>query len=303
MSTLVCEAGFESKDNFLEHERNWVSSLLPGKWLSVRFQWYFNASGFKVLLWCNSCSKCQSKSGWKGYSTYNSETKTLERAYTPLAAHGDPTALKTSTPLTSTTERALKQFVAVHAHFTTQDLVKIVEEHQEDRPSDSWLQRWGRNHRVHKAKTDWQQLIRDLGTTDELHEVCDGLRNAAASFDPSQTVVVFCNPRLLADTLKALENKSYIKLCGDGTFLLTDGEWILLTLGAVSKHNSAQSNVYAFRTTFNPLLFALTQRPADAALFTKTHIYNIYSAYIHTKPHTHSRSQEQALMFTSAIPP
>ena len=34
--------------------------------------------------------------------------------------------------------------------FTAQDLVKIVEQHQTERPSDAWLQAWGANHRVIK---------------------------------------------------------------------------------------------------------------------------------------------------------
>ena len=50
-------------------------------------------------------------------------------------------------------------------------------------------------------------------------------------------------------------------------------------------------------TTFSEALFgadnpggsaASSNHQADAALFTKTHMYNIYSAYIHTKPHTHT---------------
>lgn len=55
-------------------------------------------------------------------------------------------------------------------------------------------------------------------------------------------------------------NKQYIKLCGDGTFRLTEGEWILLTVGTLTKHYAPADGVYAFRTTFNPLMFALNNK-------------------------------------------
>lgn len=161
--------------------------------------------------------------------------------------------------------------MASHARFTTQDLVKVVEKHQSDRPDDAWLQRWGSNHRPRRpegaspsqwVESDWRQLIRDLGTIDGLQDVTDCLKVAASSFDdPKHTIIVFCNPQLFATSLNMLENQTYVKLCGDGTFQLTDKEWIFLTLGALSKHCAPKASV--FRTTFNPVLFALTNNESE----------------------------------------
>jgi len=88
-NSLVVELGFENKQAFLEHERQWASTLLPNKVLNIRFQWYDYKAGFKALLWCNSCTECQNKGGWKGYSVYTLATKKLERAYTPVEKHGE----------------------------------------------------------------------------------------------------------------------------------------------------------------------------------------------------------------------
>ena len=112
---FVAENGFENKVAFLLHERQWAAALVPDVCLNIRSQWYSYKPGFKVLLWCNSCVQYQERGGWKGYSTYNLTTKKVEREYTPLDKHGDPTAKKRWTPLTSTSENALQQFVAIHA--------------------------------------------------------------------------------------------------------------------------------------------------------------------------------------------
>ena len=44
---------------------------------------------------------------------------------------------------------------------------------------------------------------------------------------PSNTVVIFVNPALFCETMKQLSNPGYIKLCGDGTFRLILGDWVL----------------------------------------------------------------------------
>ena len=275
---LKVEIPFEGRKAFVAHEKKWASELVPEHTLSIRHQYYDNADGFQVLLWCNSCEVCQRKHGWRGYSWYNSHTQEVKRAYTPLTAHGDKSVMKRWTPLTSTAEQALKKFVQEHANFTAQDLVKIVETHQPDnRPSDAWLQTWGHNHRVHRSdqkskpsafkwrEADWQQLKRELGTIDLLDDAPDALKIAAEQHDPDCTVIVFCNPALLRTTLSLLSNTAYVKLCGDGTFRLTEGDWILLTVGALSKHYANASGLYAFRTEFNPLAFALTNKEAEGS--------------------------------------
>ena len=85
------------------------------------------------------------------YSEYSTATRQISRKYTAITEHADFHATKRWNPLTSKTENELKEFVANNAHFTTQDLVKIVEKHQPGRPSDDWLRTWGKNHRVHKG--------------------------------------------------------------------------------------------------------------------------------------------------------
>ena len=54
-------------------------------------------------------------------------------------------------------------------------------------------------------------------------------------------------------------NKSFIKLCGDGTFRLMFQQWILATLGTTSKQFSRgdDDHMTAFRTKYHPLIFAI----------------------------------------------
>ena len=273
-ATLELEVAFADQAAFLAHEKAWAKTLVEGQCLAIRHNFQPHAAGFKASLWCNSCDVCQKQQGWKGISTYNVGSKTLYRAYTPITSHGDFQASKSWNPLTSTCEDALKQFVSNTKRFTTQDLVKIVEAKQHTRPSDEFLKIWGKNHRQkneggHRSSSfnwveaDWRQLERDLGGIDGLEDCPDALKFVAASYEPTATVVVFCNPALLRETLTRLTNLSYIKLCGDGTFRLTHGEWVLLTIGTLTKHYASSSSVYAFRTTFNPLMFALANKESQ----------------------------------------
>ncbi|CAE7797984.1 HERC1, partial [Symbiodinium necroappetens] len=235
------EPPFTAKEAFLHHEKNWASRLVENRVLKIRHQWCAEQpTGFKVLLWCNSCTCCKDKNGWRGYPTYSAEDSSISRAYTPCSQHGDFDSMRRWTPLTSTSEHALLDFVKTTTRFTTQDLVKIVEKHQDIRPTDAWLTTWSKNHRVNKGtksdplsqykwvEADWRRLERELGSADGLQE-----------------------------TLQRLVNKEYVKLCGDGTFrLVKEDEWVLLTVGALSKHYAPASAVFAFRSTFNPLAFA-----------------------------------------------
>ena len=125
--------------------------MVPDKKPAFRHNFLKFKDGFKMLIWCNSCDKCKGRNGWKGYSEYSTATRQISRKYTPITEHGDFHATKRWNPWTSKTENELKEFVANNAHFTTQDLVKIVEKHQPGRPSDDWLRTWGKNHRVHKG--------------------------------------------------------------------------------------------------------------------------------------------------------
>ena len=86
---------------------------------------------------------------------------------------------------------------------------------------------------------------------------------ASSSYDPKNTVVVLVNPSLFKETLEKLANKDYVKLCGDGTFSLTKDDDILLTLGVLTKHYATVAGVNAFRTTFGPIIFAVTNTESE----------------------------------------
>ena len=138
-----------------------------------------------------------------------------------------------------------------------QDLVKIVEKHQPDRPTDAFLQTWGRNHRVHKGsaksrassfkwvESDWRQLERDLGSALDLEEAVNELKIAGLLLE------------------RGLTNRVYIKLCGDGTFRLTEEDWVLMTVGVLSKHFSESEGVEAFCTAFHPLVCGLANKESQ----------------------------------------
>ena len=274
-ATLPCEQEQLSKADFLNQEKAWASSLVSDRNLRIKGQFAAHKKGFKVHLWCNSCDACQDRKGWKAICTYNRDEKLIHRKSTPIASHGDFNATRAWNPLTSTAEHALKQFVQANAHFSTQDLVKIVEKHQPDRPTDAFLQTWGKNHRVHKGsaksrtssfkwvESDWRQLERDLGSALDLEEAVNELKIAGLLLEREQTAIIFCNPMLLEETLHSLTNRVYIKLCGDGTFRLTEEDWVLMTVGVLSKHYSESEGVEAFRTAFHPLVFGLANKESQ----------------------------------------
>ena len=112
-------------------------------------------------------------------------------------------------------------------------------------------------------EADWRQLERELGTVHNLTEASDTLKITASVHTDDATVVVFCNPLLLKETLGRLDNQKYIKLCGDGTFRLTRDEWVLMTVGVLSKHYARADGFHAFRTSFDPLLFALANKESQ----------------------------------------
>ena len=113
-----------------------------------------------------------------------------------------------------------------------------------------------KNHRPHRGtpedrltshkwvEADWRQLERELGTVHNLTEASDTLKITASVHTDDATVVVFCNPLLLKETLGRLDNQKYIKLCGDGTFRLTRDEWVLMTVGVLSKRISCFPHLF-----------------------------------------------------------
>ena len=117
--------------------------------------------------------------------------------------------------------------------------------------------------RMKRVEADWKQLQRDLGLVDGFEKAPNALKIAPASYEPNATVVSFCNHALVNETAERLANKECIKLCGGGTFRLTNGDWILLTVGALTKHYSSSDGAFAFRTTFNLLMFASTNKESE----------------------------------------
>ena len=77
----------------------------------------------------------------------------------------------------------------------------------------------------------------------------------AFDLSPSNTVTIFVNPALFCETMKQLSNPGYIKLCGDGTFRLILGDWVLMNLGVLTKHYAPVSGAHTFRFTFSPLRY------------------------------------------------
>ena len=73
-----------------------------------------------------------------------------------------------------------------HSSVTTQDLVKIIEKHQAGvRPTDKWIASWSKNHRENQevrpykwVESDWRELARKVGMTEDLDEACDALKIA-----------------------------------------------------------------------------------------------------------------------------
>ena len=114
-----------------------------------------------------------------------------------------------------------------------------------------------------RVEADWKQVERDFGLIEGMEGVPNALKIASATYEPSATVISFCNPALLKETVDKLANKDYVKLCGDGTFRLTNGDWVFLTVGALTKHYSEGDGIKAFRTKFNPLMFALTNKESQ----------------------------------------
>lgn len=94
-------------------------------------------------------------------------------------------------------------------------------------------------------------------------DIPDHLVSVSYNLSPDNTVVVLANPALFVETLQGLTNPDYIKLCCDGTCRLIEGGWVLINLRLLSKHHAPVADVYAFPSTYAPLLFALANKESD----------------------------------------
>jgi hypothetical protein len=254
--TLPCEQEQLSKADFPNQEKAWASSLVSDRNLRTKGQFAAHAKGFKVHLWCNSCDACQDRKGWKAICTYNRGEKLIHRKSTPLASHGDFNAARAWNPLT----------------FLDAGLGENCREAPARSPDRCIPPNMGKNHRVHKGsaksrassfkwvESDWRQLERDLGTA---LEAVNELKIAGLLWEREQTAIIFCNPMLLEETLHSLTNRVYIKLCGDGTFRLTEEDWVLMTVGACPNIIPNPKVWRHFALPFTLLFSALPARKAS----------------------------------------
>ena len=303
-ATLPCEQDQLSKADFLNQEKAWASSLVSDRNLRIKGQFAAHKKGFKVHLWCNSCDAYQDREGWKAICTYNRDEKLIHRKSTSIASHGDFNATRAWNPVTSTAEHASKQFRASKCAFLDAGLGENCREAPARSPDRCIPPNMGKNHRVHKAsaksrtssfkwvESDWRQLERDLGSALDLEAAVNELKIAGLLLEQEQTAIIFCNPMLLEETLHSLTNRVYIKLCGDGTFRLTEEDWVLMTIGVWSKHYSESEGVEAFRTAFYPLVFGLVNKESQptyqvlfetlcacAAKFASVDLRSLYQQY------------------------
>ena len=90
------------------------------------------------------------------------------------------------------------------------------------------------------------------------------LHVANSVFSEAATALVLTHPKLTQTVIGQLENKQYIKLCGDGTFRLIRQGWALITVGVLTKKYDAVDKRRAFATTFNPLAYAIANTESEA---------------------------------------
>ena len=281
VSEMQVDSGFRGAADFLSQQKDWAKSLIPGQHISVRHQWCPFAAGFKLMLWCKSCLACQKQQGWKGYIEYSTESKKLTRRFTPASAHGDFDAVvSTWNPLTRKTEAALVAQLHAKPEASAVDLLKTAQEHQDTSElPQAFLQRWKKNKRSRLGgekqatrqfawtRSDWEQLERTMGKVDDhpKADVPNKLLVADRAFGGNDATVVLLNPAVFQAVLKMTTNKNYIKLSGDGTHKLTHDDWSFITLGVLSKHYSSDGRTYAFRTTYTPLAFAISNTEQKSA--------------------------------------
>ena len=60
------------------------------------------------------------------------------------------------------------------------------------------------------VEADWKQVERDFGLIKGMEGVPNALKIASATYEPSATVISFCNPALLKETVDKLANKDYV---------------------------------------------------------------------------------------------
>ena len=93
------------------------------------------------------------------------------------------------------------------------------------------------------AMHDWLALSRALpGLTSCASTEAGEMHVVRTLFTQSDTAVVLSSPHLINAVIGRLRNKGYVKLCGDGTFRLIRGGWVLISIGVLTKRYSPAEN-------------------------------------------------------------
>ena len=239
---------------------------------------------------CTTCRKQQSQyrakgekppeHAWNALITYDGNNNTLTKEYTPPSFHGDFQYIPTWSQVTSTTESAMQKKLTEPGRHSANDLLEIAQNLQEVLPDKRWVQNYMNNFRTnHKGtlperpkahewcESDWKQLAREFPAFDDVAATAPNeLAVVQMCLEPKNTCIVIVNPALTKATLQRMANHDYVKLCGNGTHRVMDEQWLLLTLGVATKHYSGgeQDRMLAFRTTYSPLLFAITNTESEA---------------------------------------
>ena len=112
----------------------------------------------------------------------------------------------------------------------------------------------------------WKQIERTWPAFNDVADSApDKLSIISMCLESDNTAVVLCNPALVKATVAKLANKAYIKLCGDGTHRLLNGQWILTSVGVISKHYSRgeKDKMHSLRSTLHPLVFAIVNKESE----------------------------------------
>ena len=115
------------------------------------------------------------------------------------------------------------------------------------------------------AVRDWLALSRALpGLTSCASTEAGEMHVVRTLFTQSDTAVVLSSSHLINAVIGMLRNKGYVKLCGDGTFRLIRGGWVLISIGVLTKRYSPAERRRSFTSAFHPLVYAITNKVSAA---------------------------------------
>lgn len=284
-----------AKEAFLQEMREWCSHKVPGQFVetTMRQDTRFN-HGYKFRAFCSSCSKCVKGKGWRATVVYSIADQRVTIEATSADAHGDfqrtrkapqrraaaqvARGAPASIALTGQSKKLVETALRANPRVRLQDIMMQLQERstQMPLPSELSVHHYINNLRkrqsaMRKPKTidwavcDFEQLLRDLPNIRDVSgdDICD-LCWIDRCLDPHNTWVTLCCPRYVREVFGRLANTNYLKLCGDGTFRTMRQDFVLLTLGVLTKHyGELPRHAFGFATTFNELVFAITNKESE----------------------------------------